>query len=59
MSLRFFGRGYISRVHLLPQINAYDKYFKDSKYMNLLVNGKKVLQKYNEIWGKVKSLFRE
>ena len=42
----------------LPQMNAYAKYFdKDNKYMNLLVNNKKILEKYNKIWNKTKSLF--
>ena len=42
------------------QMNAYDKYFdKNNKYMNLLVNDKETLEKYNEIWDKIKNLFGE
>ena len=37
-------------------MNAYTKYFdKNNKYMNLLVNDKKILEKYNKIWNKIKS----
>ena len=37
----------------LAQMNAYAKYFdKNSKYMNLLVNDKKILEK--ETWNKIK-----
>ena len=34
---------------MLSQMNTCVKYFKDNKHMNLLVNDKKILQKYNEI----------
>ena len=44
----------------LPQMNAYAKYFdKTNKCMNLLVNDKKMLEKYNKIWNKIKSLFKK
>ena len=44
----------------LPQMNAYAKYFdKNSKYINLLVNDEKILEKYSEIWNKIKSLIRK
>ena len=44
----------------LPQMNAYVKYFhKNSKYMNLVVNDKEILKKYNEIWDKIKNLFEK
>ena len=35
-------------------MNTCVKYFKDNKHMNLLVNDKKTLQKYNEIGIKLK-----
>ena len=35
-------------------MNTCVKYFKDNKHMNLLVNDKKILQKYNEIGIKLK-----
>ena len=42
------------------QMNACDKYFdKNNKCMNLLVNDKEILEKYNEIWDKIKNLFGE
>ena len=40
-----------------PQMNAYAKYFdKNSKDINLSVNDKEILEKYFEIWNKIKSL---
>ena len=44
----------------LPQMNAYTKYFdKNSEYMNLLVNDKKKIEKYSEIWNKIISLIKK
>ena len=44
----------------LPQMNAYTKYFdKNNKYINLLVSDKKILEKYSEIWNKIKSLIKK
>ena len=41
-------------------MNAYAKYFdKNSKYINLLVNNKEILEKYSKIWNKIKSLFKK
>ena len=40
-------------------MNAYAKYFKDSKYINLLVNDKEVLEKYNAIWDNIGCLFKK
>ena len=43
-----------------PQMNAYTKYFdKNNKYINLLVSDKKILEKYSEIWNKIKSLIKK
>ena len=55
------GNAFSSQLCIeLPQINAYAKYFdKNNKYMNLLVNDKKILEKYNKIWNKIKSLFKK
>ena len=40
-------------------MNAYTKYFdKNNKYINLLVTDKKILEKYSEIWNKIKSLLK-
>ena len=44
----------------LPQMNAYAKYFdKNIKYINLLVNDKEILEKYSEIWNKIKGLIKK
>ena len=43
----------------LPQMNAYAKFFdENSKYINLLINNEKTLEKYSEIWNKIKSLIK-
>ena len=43
----------------LPQMNEYAKYFDENrKYINLLVNDKEMLEKYTEIWNKIKSLIK-
>ena len=39
-------------------MNGYVKYFeKNNKYINILVNDKEILEKYNEIWDRIKNLF--
>ena len=44
----------------LPQMNAYTKYFdKINKYINFLVSDKKILEKYSEIWNKIKRLIKK
>ena len=43
----------------LPQLTGYTKHFNNNKYVNLLVNDKKLLKKYNEIWDKIKSLSKK
>ena len=41
-------------------MNGYSKYFyKNNKYMNLLVNDKEIVEKYNKIWNKIKRLFKK
>ena len=41
-------------------MNAYAKYFdENNKYMNLLVNDKKIFKKYFDVWNKMKSLIRK
>ena len=40
-------------------MNAYAKCFdKNSKYTNLLVNDKEMLEKYNKIWNNIKNLLK-
>ena len=44
----------------LPQLNGYTKHFdNNNRYVNLLINDKKLLKKYNEIWDKIKSLSKK
>ena len=41
-------------------MNVYLKKFdKSNNFMNLLVNDKKFLEKYNEIWDKTKNVFEK
>ena len=43
-----------------PQLNAYTKYFdKNNKYINHVVNDKEILEKYSEIWNKIKSFIKK
>ena len=44
----------------LPQLTGFTKHFNNNnKYISLLVNDKKLLKKYNEIWDKIKSLSKK
>ena len=44
----------------IPQLTGYPKHFNnDDKLINFLVADKKLLTKYNEIWSKIKSLFKK
>ena len=43
----------------LPQMNEYDKYFNDSKYMNLLVHDTELLKKFNKISDNISNLLKE
>ena len=44
----------------IPQLTGYPKHFNnDDKLINFLVADKKLLTKYNEIWRKIKSLFKK
>ena len=44
---------------ILPQMNEYIKYFDDGgKNMSFVTDGKKVYDKYNEIWNVVKNLLK-
>ena len=44
----------------LPQLTGYAKHFNDeNKVTKFLVADKKLLKKYNKIWGKIKSLFKK
>ena len=41
----------------LPQLTAYAKHFNNGD--NFLIADKELLKRYNEIWDKIKSLFKE
>ena len=44
----------------LPQLTGYAKHFDDkNKVIYFLVSDKKLLKKYNETWGKIKSFFKK
>ena len=44
----------------LPQLTEYAKHFNNGdKLINFLVAVKELLKKYNQIWNKIKSLFRK
>ena len=51
--------GIIPLFIILPQMNAYAKYFRDSKCIKLLDHDEEILKKYNEMWNKAKSLFEK
>ena len=63
MSLGIINNGNAFPIPLcikLPQMNGYTKYFdNNNKNMNLLVNDKKSLKKYNEIWDKINNLLKK
>ena len=41
-------------------MNACNKYLDtNSKYMNLLVHDMEILEKYNEIWNRIKNVLRK
>ena len=47
-------------MHFTKQLTGYTKHFDNNKkYINPLVNDKKLLKKYNEIWDKIKSLSKK
>ena len=51
--------GIVPLYIILPQMNAYVKYFdKNKQYINHLVHDKE-LKTYNEIWDKIRSLFKK
>ena len=41
-------------------MNVYGKYFdENNKCINLLAKDEEILEKYNKIWNKIKSLFKK
>ena len=58
--------GYISSFCIIllymkrSQKNAYVKYFdKNNQYINLLLHDEELSKECNEIWGKIKTLFKK
>ena len=44
----------------IPQLTEYAKHFNNGdKLINVLVTDKELIKKYNEIWNKIKSLFKK
>ena len=43
----------------LPKMSAYRKNFNETKYMSFSIKDDKLLEKYNEIWEKVKNIIRK
>ena len=43
----------------LPKRSAYRKDFDETKYMSFLIKDEELLEKYNEIWEKVKNIIKK
>ena len=43
----------------LPKMSAYRKYFDKTKYISFLIKDDKLLEKYNEIWEKIKNSLKK
>ena len=43
----------------LPKMSAYRKDFDETKYMSFLIKHDELLEKYNEIWEKVKNTIKK
>ena len=60
---RYKNEALLSPLNIkLPQLTGYNKHLdnnNNNKYVNLLVNDKKLLKKYNQIWDKIKSLSKK
>ena len=44
---------------MLPKIGAYRKGFDESKLMSFLIKDNELLEKYNEIWGRVSNTIKK
>ena len=54
------NKGSFKRHIKLPQLTGYAKHFHNGdKLINFLVADKELLKKYNEIWNKIKTLFKK
>ena len=43
----------------LPKMSPYRKDFDETKYMSFLIKGNELLEKYNEVWEKVKNIIKK
>ena len=43
----------------LPKMIPYRKDFDETKYMSFLIKGNELLEKYNEVWEKVKNIIKK
>ena len=44
---------------LLPKMNAYRRDFDETEYMSFLIKDGELLEKYNEIWEKLKNIIQK
>ena len=49
----------LSLCIFLSKIGAYRKDFNETKYMSFLIKDDKLLEKYNEIWERVKNVIQK
>ena len=49
----------LSLCIFLSKIDAYRKDFNETKYMSFLIRDDKLLEKYNEIWERVKNIIQK
>ena len=46
-------------MYILSKMSAYRKDFDDTKCMSFLIKDDELLEKYNEIWKKVKNIIKK
>ena len=46
-------------MYISPKMNTYRRDFDETKYMTLLIKDDGLLEKYNEMWKKVKNSIKE
>ena len=43
----------------LPKMSAFRKGFDETKYMSFLIKGDELIEKYNEVWEKVRNIIKK
>ena len=43
----------------LPKMSAFRKDFDETKYMSFLIKGDELIEKYNEVWEKVRNIIKK